>query len=145
MNFFGIGLPEMTLIFIVALLVFGPKKLPEIGRSLGKAIRGFQDASKEFESEFKKEAERIEKSVAEPMKASLEMPEKKVLPPQAESPVSNAADMDAADTDAIDAESDKVESARAVESAQLESSGASEVSSEQSEENAPIEEASQSV
>jgi sec-independent protein translocase protein TatA len=66
MNVFGIGLPEMALIFIVALLVFGPKKLPEIGRSLGKAIRGFQDASREFESEFKREAEQIEQAAKTP-------------------------------------------------------------------------------
>ncbi|HSF73903.1 MAG TPA: TatA/E family twin arginine-targeting protein translocase, partial [Microcoleus sp.] len=46
MNIFGIGLPEMAVIFTIALLVFGPKKLPEIGRSMGKAIRGFQDASR---------------------------------------------------------------------------------------------------
>jgi len=70
MNVFGIGLPEMMLIMLIALLVFGPKKLPEIGRSLGKAIRGFQDASKEFENEFKKEAQQIEESVK--MKAQLE-------------------------------------------------------------------------
>lgn len=63
MNVFGIGLPEMALIMVVALLVFGPKKLPEIGRSMGKAIRGFQEASKEFESEFKREAEQLEQAV----------------------------------------------------------------------------------
>ncbi len=74
MNVFGIGLPEMGLIMIVALLVFGPKKLPEIGRSMGKAMKGFQDATKEFETEFKKEADAIEKSVAEPMRATLEKP-----------------------------------------------------------------------
>jgi sec-independent protein translocase protein TatA len=79
MNVFGIGLPEMALIMVLALLVFGPKKLPEIGRSLGKAIRGFQEASKEFETEFKKEAERLEEVVKEPMKATLEPPEQKVL------------------------------------------------------------------
>ncbi len=66
MNFFGIGLPEMAVILVIALLVFGPKKLPEVGRSLGKAIRGFQDASKEFESEFKREAEQIEQAVTKP-------------------------------------------------------------------------------
>lgn len=70
MNIFGIGLPEMALIMVVALLVFGPKKLPEMGRSLGKAIRGFQDASKEFETEFKREARQLEKSVS--MNAELE-------------------------------------------------------------------------
>lgn len=79
MNIFGIGLPEMALIMVLALLVFGPKKLPEIGRSLGKAIRGFQEASKEFETEFKKEAERLEKVVNEPMKATLEPQEPKAL------------------------------------------------------------------
>jgi sec-independent protein translocase protein TatA len=70
MNIFGIGLPEMGLIMIVALLVFGPKKLPEIGRSMGKTIRGFQNASKEFEQEFKREASKIEESVK--MNAKLE-------------------------------------------------------------------------
>lgn len=79
MNVFGIGLPEMAIIFIVALLVFGPKKLPEFGRSLGKALRGFQDATKEFESEFKQEVEKIEKVVKEPMTATLEPPEPKAL------------------------------------------------------------------
>jgi sec-independent protein translocase protein TatA len=74
MNVFGIGLPEMVLIMVLALLIFGPKKLPEIGRSVGKAIRGFQDASKEFENEFKREAERLEQTMAEPMKASFEPP-----------------------------------------------------------------------
>jgi len=78
-NFFNIGLPEMVLILTLALLVFGPKKLPEIGRSLGKAIRGFQQASKEFETEFKKEAERLEQTVSQPMKATLEPSEPKAL------------------------------------------------------------------
>lgn len=72
MNIFGMGLPEIALIMMVALLVFGPKKLPEIGRSLGKAIRGFQDASKEFEAEFKRETERLEQVTQEPMQATLE-------------------------------------------------------------------------
>ncbi len=52
MNIFGIGLPEMIVIFVLALLIFGPKKLPEIGRSLGKTLRGFQEASKQFEAEI---------------------------------------------------------------------------------------------
>ncbi len=63
MNIFGIGLPEMAVIMGVALLIFGPKKLPEIGRSMGKAIRGFQDASKEFQNEFQKEAEQLEEAM----------------------------------------------------------------------------------
>ncbi len=64
MNIFGIGLPEMAVIFTIALLVFGPKKLPEIGRSFGKALRGFQDASRDFESEFTRETKQLEEAVA---------------------------------------------------------------------------------
>lgn len=59
MNIFGIGLPEAIVILVIALLIFGPKKLPEIGSSLGKAIRSFQDASKEFESELKRESQQL--------------------------------------------------------------------------------------
>lgn len=64
MNIFGIGLPEMAVIFTIALLVFGPKKLPEIGRSMGQALRRFQDASRDFESEFTREAKQLEEAVA---------------------------------------------------------------------------------
>lgn len=88
MNVFGIGLPEMAVILVLALLVFGPKKLPEIGRSLGKAIRSFQDASKEFESEFKREAERLEQIPSQPMQASLESPIPQALSAAIPEPVS---------------------------------------------------------
>lgn len=76
MNIFGIGLPEMAVILVLALLIFGPKKLPEIGRSMGKAIRGFQEASREFEREFKREAEQIEQAAANT--TTVKQPEKTV-------------------------------------------------------------------
>jgi len=87
MNIFGMGLPELAVILVLALLVFGPKKLPEIGRSLGKAIRGFQDASKEFENEFKREAEQLEQTVKTSMEASLETPQQQALSPTAAEPI----------------------------------------------------------
>ena len=74
----------MALILVLALLVFGPKKLPEIGKSLAQALGSFKKAQQEFETEFKKEAEQIQKSVTEPMKASIERPEPKALSPRPE-------------------------------------------------------------
>ncbi|MEA5498189.1 TatA/E family twin arginine-targeting protein translocase [Limnoraphis robusta] len=76
MNIFGIGLPEMAVILVLALLIFGPKKLPEIGSSLGKAIRGFKEASQEFENEFKREAKQLEEAT----KVSKSQPEKVITP-----------------------------------------------------------------
>ncbi|KAL8528055.1 hypothetical protein ACS0TY_005754 [Phlomoides rotata] len=52
---FGLGVPELVVIAGVTALVFGPKKLPEVGRSIGKTIKSFQQAAKEFESELKKD------------------------------------------------------------------------------------------
>ena len=47
---FDIGLQELVLIFVIALLVFGPKNLPQLGKSLGRAMREFRRASDEFRS-----------------------------------------------------------------------------------------------
>ena len=40
---FGLGVPEVAVIGLVAILIFGPKKIPEIGSALGKTIRGFKE------------------------------------------------------------------------------------------------------
>ena len=53
MNIFGVGLPEVAVIAGLALVIFGPKRLPELGRTLGKTLKGLQTASTEFEKEIK--------------------------------------------------------------------------------------------
>ena len=50
-----IGLPELVIIFVVALIIFGPRKLPELGRSLGKSIQEFKRASNELRSTLDEE------------------------------------------------------------------------------------------
>lgn len=52
-----LGLPELLLIFIVALLVFGPRKLPEMGRSLGKALGEFKKATDELKNTIEREVQ----------------------------------------------------------------------------------------
>ena len=54
MNVFGVGIPEIAVIGAIALLIFGPKRLPEFGRTLGKTLKGLQSASSEFEKELQK-------------------------------------------------------------------------------------------
>ena len=66
MNVFGIGLPELAVIAAIGLLVFGPKRLPELGKTLGRTLKGFQSASSEFEKEL-----RTAITTSEPVAADL--------------------------------------------------------------------------
>tara|TARA_Y100001978_G_C23338671_1_gene266410 strand:+ start:292 stop:531 length:240 start_codon:yes stop_codon:yes gene_type:complete len=65
MNIFGVGLPEVTVILLLALLIFGPKKLPELGKQLGKTLQSLKKASNEFQEE-------LNKVVKEPENSSLD-------------------------------------------------------------------------
>jgi TatA/E family protein of Tat protein translocase len=56
----NLGLPEMIFIFLLALIIFGPKKLPEIGRQIGKAMNEFKRASNEFKSQIEGEIRNLE-------------------------------------------------------------------------------------
>lgn len=60
---FGLGIPELIVIFVIALLVFGPKKLPDLGKSIGRAMAEFKKASDEFQDSVKNEMRDVEKSV----------------------------------------------------------------------------------
>jgi TatA/E family protein of Tat protein translocase len=61
---FGIGMPEMILILAIALIVIGPKKLPDLAKSLGRAMREFKKATNEF-----KETMQIDSELADVKKA----------------------------------------------------------------------------
>ena len=54
MNIFGIGIPEIAVIVVLSLLIFGPKRLPQLGKTIGRTLKGLQTASKEFENEINK-------------------------------------------------------------------------------------------
>ncbi len=56
----NLGMPEMIFIFLMALVIFGPKKLPELGRQLGKALAEFKKASNDFKNQLEVEMMNIE-------------------------------------------------------------------------------------
>jgi sec-independent protein translocase protein TatA len=78
--FGSIGMPELIIIFVIALIIFGPRKLPELGRSLGKSLAEFKKASNELRSTLEEEI-RIEEQKETAAKQAE--PEKKAEPPKA--------------------------------------------------------------
>lgn len=83
--FGSIGMGEMIIIFIIALIIFGPRKLPELGRALGKGINEFKKASNELrttiEDEIKADSQRTADSSTTTPAATAEASEPKILPP----------------------------------------------------------------
>jgi len=59
---FGLGIWELIVILIIALIIFGPGKLPEVGKAIGKGLSEFKKASKDIENDIKKEIEEPEKT-----------------------------------------------------------------------------------
>lgn len=53
---FGLGIPEMAIIGVVAILIFGPKKIPELGSALGKTLRSFKEEMGKTEDEKAEDA-----------------------------------------------------------------------------------------
>jgi len=67
--FGSLGMPELIVIFVIALIIFGPRKLPELGKSLGKSIAEFKRASNELKSTLEEEI-RIEEQKTKQEEAS---------------------------------------------------------------------------
>jgi TatA/E family protein of Tat protein translocase len=110
--FGSVGVPELIMIFIVALLLFGPKKLPEIGRSLGKALGEFKRATNDLQrsleeevaaDEIKQAKRDIEDAIKAPPAGVTASPPGAAAPAPASSPAPTAAPSEgsvAADADA---------------------------------------------
>ena len=72
----NLGFSEMVFIFLLALIIFGPKKLPEIGRQIGRALNEFKRASNEFRTQIEAEISQLE----------VEKPRQTILPPASAPP-----------------------------------------------------------
>ena len=79
----SLGFPELIIIFVVALLVFGPRKLPELGRSLGKGLSEFKRASNDLRTTLDEEIRNEDRQAAAPTttQAPVVHPDPEVLPP----------------------------------------------------------------
>jgi sec-independent protein translocase protein TatA len=82
-----IGMPEMVVIAVIALIIFGPRKLPELGKSLGKSIAEFKRASNELKNTLEDEIRTEELQEA---RKSAQIPPTASVPPAAPAPVAGA-------------------------------------------------------
>ncbi len=82
MDFFGIGFGEILLVLVLALLVFGPGKIPEISRTIGRVSRNLKRATSDFTAAMNQEAEDLKK----PFQDATNEAKKDLVPPAIEAP-----------------------------------------------------------
>lgn len=85
----SIGFPELLVIFVIALIVFGPRRLPEIGKALGQGINEFKRASKDLQTRLEEEIEQDRRAGAST-----------TAPPEAAAPANPPQNPPPADTEA---------------------------------------------
>ena len=70
----SLGMPELLVIFVIALIVFGPRKLPELGRSLGRGLAEFKKATSELQATFEEEIRLEQAATPQPAQAPTATP-----------------------------------------------------------------------
>ncbi|MDD2270857.1 MAG: TatA/E family twin arginine-targeting protein translocase [Desulfuromonadaceae bacterium] len=70
---FGIGMPEMIVILVIALIVIGPHKLPELAKSLGKGLAEFKKASEDFQRNVQEESRKSEEKEVSTQQVSADV------------------------------------------------------------------------
>lgn len=89
----NLGFSEMVFLFVLALLIFGPKKLPEVGRQIGRFMNEFKRASNEFRSQIESEinALDVKPEILPPLRAPLDSLASRIFNPPAAEKIAAAA------------------------------------------------------
>jgi len=84
--FGSIGMPELIIIFVIALIIFGPRKLPELGKSLGRSLNEFKKASNDLQNTLEQEIKLEEQKETATAARKAEGPESPTIAPDTTAP-----------------------------------------------------------